>query len=151
MRIKRIEDGVVAVFDFANRSSSVFFDGVVALFDILVYLCICTQPALTLSLWSQGCARQIRTNCINIRKNSLIATAPSKKALRAAMRTRVKGRCQLKLTTLGAAKVCFLKENGIARVCEAHFCSCIWKPGPDFSRRQEKSGLRDCFFLRFSL
>ena len=39
------------------------------------------------------------------------------------MRTRVKGRCQLKLTTLGAAKVCFLKENGIARVCEAHFCS----------------------------
>ena len=22
-----------------------------------------------------------------------------------------------------AAKVCFLKENGIARVCEAHFCS----------------------------
>ena len=39
------------------------------------------------------------------------------------MRTRVKGRCQLKLTTLGAAKVCFLKENEIARVCEAHFCS----------------------------
>ena len=39
------------------------------------------------------------------------------------MRTRVKGRCQLKLTTLGAAKVCFLKENGIARVCEAHFYS----------------------------
>ena len=39
------------------------------------------------------------------------------------MRTRMKGRCQLKLTTLGAAKVCFLEENGIARVCEAHFCS----------------------------
>ena len=38
------------------------------------------------------------------------------------MRTRMKGRCQLKLTTLGAAKVCFLEENGIARVCEAHFC-----------------------------
>ena len=45
------------------------------------------------------------------------------KTLRAAMRTRVKSRCQLKLTTLGAAKVCFLKENEIARVCEAHFCS----------------------------
>ena len=41
------------------------------------------------------------------------------------MRTRMKGRCQLKLTTLGAAKVCFLEENGIARVCEAHFCSSI--------------------------
>ena len=39
------------------------------------------------------------------------------------MRTRMKGRCQLKLTTLGAAKVRFLEENGIARVCEAHFCS----------------------------
>ena len=38
------------------------------------------------------------------------------------MRTRMKGRCQLKLTTLGAAKVYFLEENGIVRVCEAHFC-----------------------------
>ena len=63
------------------------------------------------------------------------------------MRTRVKGRCQLKLTTLegstlmraqvvrdppasgsllatsGAAKVCFLKENKGARMREVHFCS----------------------------
>ena len=41
------------------------------------------------------------------------------------MRTCVKDRCQLKLTTLGAAKVCLLEENGIARVCEAHFCYSI--------------------------
>ena len=32
-----------------------------------VYLWICTQPALTSSLRSRRCARQIRTNAINIR------------------------------------------------------------------------------------
>ncbi|MEF2879264.1 MAG: hypothetical protein U0N90_12685, partial [Blautia sp.] len=67
----------------------------------------------------------------------------SEKALCAAMRTRMKGRCQLKLTTLGAAKVCFLEENGIARVCEAHFCSGC------FECFMEKWGIDLFFFCIF--
>ena len=55
------------------------------------------------------------------------------------MRTRMKGRCQLKLTTLGAAKVCFLEENGIARVYEAHFCS---STGNSFEFPVEQEALR---------